>query len=48
MLVPIGEDDAKKDHVPISLPGIPESAPPDARLADYFWYLFCRTLVLRE
>jgi hypothetical protein len=40
VLVPIGEDDAKKGHVPVSLPGRPESAPPDARLADYFWYVF--------
>ena len=38
--MPIGEDHAKKDHVPVSLPGIPESASPDARLADYFWYVF--------
>jgi len=38
--VPIREDPAKKGHVPVSLPEIPESAPPDARLADYFWYVF--------
>lgn len=40
MLLPIGEDHAKKGHVPVSLPETPESAPPDARLADYFWYVF--------
>ena len=40
MLVPIGEDDAKKGHAPVLLPGTPDSAPLDARLADYFWYSF--------
>jgi DNA (cytosine-5)-methyltransferase 1 len=38
--VPIGEDEAKRGHSPASLPGIPEAAPIDARLADYFWYVF--------
>ena len=40
MLVPIGEGDAKKGHVPVLLPDIPESAPLDSRLTDYFWYIF--------
>ncbi|KAH9984055.1 S-adenosyl-L-methionine-dependent methyltransferase, partial [Russula compacta] len=38
VLIPIGEDDAKKGHWPVSLPGIPEAAPSGARLADYFWF----------
>jgi hypothetical protein len=41
VLVPIGEDNAKKGHAPVLLPSIPESAPLDSRLTDYFWYIFC-------
>ena len=40
MLLPIRYNDAKKGHVPVSLPETPESALPDTRLADYFWYVF--------
>lgn len=36
--MPIGEDEAKRGHTAISLPGIPDAVPLDARLADYFWY----------
>ena len=35
--MPIGEDNAKRGHVPITLPPKPEAAPRGSRLADYFW-----------
>jgi len=40
VLLPIRYNDAKKGHVPVSLPETPEPAPQDTRLADYFWYVF--------
>ncbi|KAI9510780.1 S-adenosyl-L-methionine-dependent methyltransferase [Russula earlei] len=38
VLVPIGEDDTKRGHKPVSLPEIPDATPQDARLVDYFWF----------
>ncbi|KAH9973348.1 S-adenosyl-L-methionine-dependent methyltransferase [Lactifluus volemus] len=43
-LVPIGNDEAKKGHVPVSLPATPDAAPLDAQLANYFW--FCRIVYI--
>ncbi|KAF8262785.1 S-adenosyl-L-methionine-dependent methyltransferase [Lactarius quietus] len=38
VIVPIGEDNAKRGHEPATLPPKPEATPRDSRLADYFWF----------
>ncbi len=43
--VPIGEDNAKRGHVPAALPLTQDATPRDSQLADYFWcahtFFFC-------
>ncbi|KAH8997167.1 S-adenosyl-L-methionine-dependent methyltransferase [Lactarius hatsudake] len=38
VLVPIGEDETKRGHVPVPLPLTPDATPRDSRLSDYFWF----------
>ncbi len=43
--VPIGEDNAKRGHVPAAPPPTQDATPRDSRLVDYFWcaraFCFC-------